>query len=557
MHKTTYIFTPSRYIGHMLLAAGILCALLAGSLPAYADSMPGGNVADPAVRTVDLAKPAIVRIITGISGHLSVQFPPTTTVTFPQQNNGSYKVQLSGTGTFISSQGDILTADHVVNPNKTKTLDTDLYNQAAPDIANYMNKNAQPGAAQVTKDQVVTQLSSGQLKATTTYDQPSSTVYLSSDYTGKLTAQDFKSLPAGTFAQVDQIKKESAPDQQDTAIIHVPMTDTPSVQVGASASVQTQDKLNIIGFPGNADVSQNPQSLLTSSVNAVSVSAIKTSDSGTPLIQVDGNVGPGDSGGPALDNQGNIVGIVSFGPATPDGQSSTSFLQASSSAQTLLNGLNLDTKPGKFQQLWSQAFSDYAVTTAGHWSKAQQGFSQLAQNYPQFQAVQPYLSYAQSQAQKEQQATPTAAPQPTATAQARQPQSGGTTSSSTSSVPALALTIGVVAVVVLLMIALFAITLRKRKRTPAWQNRRTPVAPAAELPSNVPSPGKTSPGTTTKGAASVPSVPPAQPGRSLPTAPAPDTMQSTLVLKIWPCGHMNRPNARFCSVCGESAPPDY
>jgi len=29
--------------------------------------------------------------------------------------------------------------------------------------------------------------------------------------------------------------------------------------------------------------------------------------------------------------------------------------------------------------------------------------------------------------------------------------------------------------------------------------------------------------------------------------------QNTQMQKTWPCGHMNRPSARFCSVCGEVA----
>ena len=50
----------------------------------YASSIPGGNVSDQVVRAVDIARPAIVRIITSISGHLDVQFPSGQTVTFPQ-----------------------------------------------------------------------------------------------------------------------------------------------------------------------------------------------------------------------------------------------------------------------------------------------------------------------------------------------------------------------------------------------------------------------------------------------------------------------------------------
>jgi hypothetical protein len=41
---------------------------------------------------------------------------------------------------------------------------------------------------------------------------------------------------------------------------------------------------------------------------------------------------------------------------------------------------------------------------------------------------------------------------------------------------------------------------------------------------------------------------------SLPNVSEGSSLQSTLVLKIWPCGHMNRPGAQFCSICGEATP---
>src|SRR5437016_9048079 len=101
---------------------GIVCLTLLGAVgnspKAYADGIPGGNVADPVVRAVDIAKPAVVRIITTIPGHLTVHFSNGQNVTFPQNASGGYPLQLSGSGTFISAHGDILTADHVVNPPK-------------------------------------------------------------------------------------------------------------------------------------------------------------------------------------------------------------------------------------------------------------------------------------------------------------------------------------------------------------------------------------------------------------------------------------------------------
>jgi hypothetical protein len=37
-------------------------------------------------------------------------------------------------------------------------------------------------------------------------------------------------------------------------------------------------------------------------------------------------------------------------------------------------------------------------------------------------------------------------------------------------------------------------------------------------------------------------------------SPPPMSTSTSGVLRPWPCGHMNRPNARFCSICGEPAP---
>src|SRR5439155_4557399 len=121
------------------------------------------------------------------------------------------------------------------------------------------------------------------------------------------------------------------------------MNNMAMVQLGDSSSVQQQDNLTIIGFPGNGDIAgNNATDLLTPSVNKVFVSSIKTSDTGAPLIQVGGNVEHGDSGGPALDNHGTIVGIVSFGA---NGPGSTSFLHASNSAHTLVQDMGLNTSP--------------------------------------------------------------------------------------------------------------------------------------------------------------------------------------------------------------------
>ncbi len=531
-----------------------------GVAAAYTNDIPGGNIADPVVRAVDIAQPAVVRIITQVNGTLTVQFS-SGAVTFPRTGNGGYPLTLSGSGTFIGAHGDVLTADHVVNPPQAD-LDTFLQQTASQDIATYMNQVLKVNP-QVTPNQVAQELAGGQLTSRSQYQTPQSAVYLSTAFTGPLSATTFQSIPANVFSAVDRIEAQSSFNQNDVAIIHVNnMDNMPMVQLGNSAGVQTQDQLTIIGFPGNGDVSTTPTNLLTSSVNIVNVSSIKTTDTGAPVIQVGGNVEHGDSGGPALDSSGSVVGIVSFGS---NGPGSTSFLQASSSAQQLVQQLKLDTTPGTFQTAWSQAFNEYSATTTGHWHKAAQELQQLAISFPQFKGVTRYLTYAQQQASTEK--LPATTPTHTAT------PTHATSASSFLSGNGPLLVGGGVLVLGLLLFGVVIVRRRSAKPAPA---KSEPPAYATLPNGATPNPNPFTP-ISGNGANVAPNPQAQQPyqpqpqngaaafGAPLSSWPSPNAMQPSAqantvansteyILVPWPCGHMNRRVARFCSVCGEPAP---
>ncbi|HJT55216.1 MAG TPA: trypsin-like serine protease, partial [Ktedonobacteraceae bacterium] len=328
----------------------------------------------------------------------------------------------------------------------------------------------------------------------------------------------------------------------------------------------------------------NISQLLTSSINQVFVSSIKTTDTGAPVLQVGGNVEHGDSGGPALNSSGQIVGIVSFGTS---GQGSTSFLQASASASTLVQQANVNTTPGPFQKAWSQAFNDYASTTAGHWHKAQQEFQQIANQYPNFKAIAPYLAYTTQQAKTEKiPSTPTTTTKPTV--QNTAPLT-------------MWILVGAIIVLALVVILIVVLVLQRRRgrsapSSPAvsgnWGNTANGTVPQALnagassfTPPVPPTPqaapmqgayGSPAPDSMTAfgapPASSWPNQAPQQPfsndqtwiaprSASQPNLPgtpsAPGNMangNTSGALVAWPCGHMNRPIARFCSVCGEPAP---
>jgi S1-C subfamily serine protease len=599
-----------------MLCLAILCLgiVMVAAPAAFADG-PGGNVADPVVRAVDIAEPAVVRIITQGVGQLTVNFPGGQRVTFPrtpQNGVNGYPFQTSGTGSFISARGDILTADHVVNPPP------DVADQlAAQDVADYINQNLHP-AQPVSANDVFTELATGQLVSTPQYTQVQSIVFLSTAFSGPLSATSFQNIPASQYARMDKIVEQTSFNATDTAIIHVNgMDDMPMLQLGDPTGVQQQDKLTIIGFPGNGDLNNDPTGLLTLSINQIYVSAIKPNN-GATVIQVGGNVEHGDSGGPALNANGQVVGVVSFGVSDGSG-GQTSFLQTSSTAKQLLQQAGISTAPGALQQAWSKAFNDYAANIPGHWHQSMREFQQIINQYPLFKAVNPFLQYATQQAKSEvqtQENNSSGSPSPTV-------GSGG--------LSPLPFIIGGAVVIVFLF---GGIALSRRHKPVAappmagygfpptsgynhlpaqpYAGSQPGQGPSAGIPQTPAYPGQSGyqqaaysgqaqpqagysgqsqpqvaySGQSQPAVSPSPAPQPVQPqfqqpgyrsGQSSPPPtglaafgappatphPGPSASDSTILARTrsapqwrtWPCGHLNRDDARFCGTCGEPAPP--
>ncbi len=368
----------------LMLTLGLFIIFLGFPQTTKAESGPGGNIQNATVLNIDIARPAVVRIGSIYSSEATVQLCKGATDSFSQ------RILTTGSGAFISSHGDVLTAAHVVDLDKAD-LDFGLLQLLAPQISADLASKCH---INLTPDEVVnTFFGTGLYSAT--FSQPQIRVWLDTSYVGSYSESTISAAKylAGT------VTAESPLTRNDLAILHISMDDTPSIALGDSNGVSPTDNLTIIGYPANGDVNHfdapKPNDFFDESINQLYVSAIKTNDNGAPLIQVGGNVEHGDSGGPALNAQGQIVGIVSFGGVdNPDG---TSFLEAASSVAPLTSQANVDTTPGKFQRSWRQAMTDYASTSSGHWHNAARELQSLQQNYPQFSGVTPYLNFAQQQ----------------------------------------------------------------------------------------------------------------------------------------------------------------
>lgn len=376
-------------------------ANIAGMAPAAAqDRPPGGVLTNPVVRAIDLASPAVVRIATLYSAHVTLSACGIT-ATLPA--TGAYTVGGLGSGAFVSANGDILTADHVVDIDR-QSLDASIFGgrQASADVATFLNTACHPNIPVTPNDVANGIVQFNGFPFTTSYSQPKIMVWRSASYLGLISAgqasgaDDLLTSLLKAPYNVAKIITTSSFGDDDLALLNVGLTDTPSIQLDPSSQLAVEDTLAVIGFPGNGDVNGNPTNLLTPSVNNVSVSALKRNDNGSQLIQVGGNVEHGDSGGPALDIAGHIVGIVSFGGS--DTQGITAFLRASDSALTLLKNAGIDQTPGTFQKLWQQAFADYIDTTPGHWHTASHEMDDLSVHYPDFHGADVYRAYADTAA---------------------------------------------------------------------------------------------------------------------------------------------------------------
>lgn len=410
-HGRTKTFSSERAWTRWLALSCAGIALLGVSLQlvaprAVADGRPpGGRFDDPVVRAVDIAQPSIVRLATLYTAHITLTLCGQE-VTLPAGGEG-YTLGATGSGAFISANGDILTADHVVDVPKD-LLDQAIFQEqaSATDIANLLTTNPGCHASQaISADDVAAgYVQYAGIPYVVRYSSPRRLVWQSTAFTGPVSNTSQKSILEGLLAAPYHdatVLSASSVNDNDLAIVHVDLTDTPNIQLDNSASVATDDQLTIIGYPGNGDVTNDGTDLLTPSVNVTTISAVKSGDNGAQLIQVGGNVEHGDSGGPALDAQGRIVGVVSFGFVGPNSPGSTAFLRSSNSVRSLISAAGITTTPGAFEKAWEAAFADYAATYAGHWHAAARKLDDLNSRYPTFKGVQPYMNYADQAANVE------------------------------------------------------------------------------------------------------------------------------------------------------------
>ncbi len=447
-----------------------LCIVALTYLPAVALTSPIASAAaratDDTKHAVHLASPAVVRIIMQVKAQVTCTTCDGGGSVVEPSADQVYIDTFSGSGAFVSPDGYILTADHVVN------ADLSLVGQAADDYAT-ANGIAQADA----ENTFYAAYDAGQVHID--YQSQTRRVFLSTGYTGTLTA---RSQLKGF--DVQSVAASSPEERQDTAILKINVHDMPFLTLAPKSSISVQDTVTAVAYPGDADTADFPALLTPSATDANSLSSLLTPtvETGSIIKQDtldDGSVAyettdisfHGSSGGAVINASGQIVGFVDRFTSDPSSNRVT-ILYSSDTAAIYTKKAGIPASPsGAFMSKWTQAINEYDATTSCHFSRAATDLTALHTAYPQFGGVQPYLDDANAKA----------TPATCATA-----SSGGQS--------ALIVVIGVASGMLVIALTVLLIVLLRRRRSGVAASALAGgygMQPAPTLPGAYPPPGPT------------------------------------------------------------------
>jgi S1-C subfamily serine protease len=499
---------------------------------------------------VDLASPAVVRIISNVSGQVICKGCANNgdDIAFPLAG-GTYNLQFGGSGAFIAPDGYILTADHVVDYENNSGIIVDFLDAAIKEAAQVFD---------TTQDQMLTIFEQliHQDKIRVPTRVGSQRAFLSTAYTGQL--QNTAQVQGFDIAR---IVAHSPVDKRDLAIVKVEAHDMPFLKLASANEIKVHDTVTPVAYPGDADTGDfaalfNPagsdvntiNSLLGASVNTGRVTAQKTLSDGTPVYETAGISFHGSSGGPVINGKGEIVGFVDAGLAN----ARVVDLVASDVVKSYAQQAGIANPTGPFMTQWTKAINEYDATGPCHFTNAAADFKKIQTSYPNFGGVRPFLQDAQTKA------TPSECPAPS-------PLGGA--------LPLLGLGLGVLALIAVVVIAVVARGRRNRHdrqprlapagvptasygygaapATPNMHGQPTPQMPQTPMPAATPAAqqpygmsASTGPVSSTRHSAPLAPTP-------YPATPAPAQPVAMPATRTCANGHrVTDPMAASCPQCG-------
>ena len=279
----------------------------------------------PAQKQAIYAKPSVVRVIAAWEGTFQLGGK-----VFKEYAGGQ------GSGFFVSDDGFIATNAHVVRE---------------------IHEGEEAAKAKLVRQagQRMIQVFGAELRRVNNGEE----ILLAALRDGRIAKKAEVVLPDGTKLPWE-IKAYGAPvgEGQDVSIIKVETKNAPNLVIGDSEKMAVQDPVIAIGYPGTADFEGlfDSKSQLEASITDGTVSAIKRTTDGEPVLQVTTPITHGNSGGPAINSKGEVIGLATFG--NRDNVQGFNFLVASSTVKKFVKDAKAANKPSETQRMWRKALEE-------------------------------------------------------------------------------------------------------------------------------------------------------------------------------------------------------
>ncbi len=241
---------------------------------------------------LELSKPAVVSIVTSVSGTVKI---PEATIDFEEKlapKNTSYTRQVfmtvAGSGFVVSSNGYIITNAHLVSLDPD-FLEQELLRSAAEDELEDFRKGVGRNETKSERDDIMNYVMKyGKVQSSET----NAKVLLNSS-SGEFTESGVQVIIAGEFPG------------KDIAIIKIEGKNYPTVDLGDSDELSAGDKVYLLGYTGD--------SVTGLALTAGTITGSKQILRDLEVFETDAAITEKSSGGPVLIESGEVVGISSSG----------------------------------------------------------------------------------------------------------------------------------------------------------------------------------------------------------------------------------------------------